>query len=454
MFRFNAQNSERNRQRRCSFGPRFLLGCSALALMSSAPLAQAQISQSLNYSFSASEYDQSLSLDHSVNGIHVGILDFGFSQSTGYSLNTNSLNDYNAGIDINDDQNFFGNINGSLSDSYRTLGGFTDNQFETEWFSVAISASGDLEWSESTFEDEGYLDEDFDPSEYSEEELTAIVWSRSQMFNTNYTLEAGQYTLGRLKVRPLSQGAVSYADFNGTTYEVSGAVGLSLAPAEEDEFEDFFFEESNLSISVPGGAYGGGDGEVVIGVGYGSEGFAQIAALVFKRFDIGNRVSISFDALGSAAYEAEMPFAFDFGSFRVGADFQATDDLSLRASASIEVQDDLSQSYYATSGLSYNGFSNFSPSIRLSGNYRNGSGQISLPIGFSGSFSDNLRYSVDLSPSYSTEDQSMDVSVSGSLSLTGPAISEDGPTSNFSVSGDLDLISGSRSISVSGGLSF
>ena len=122
--------------------------------MSSAPLAQAQISQSLNYSFSASEYDQSLSLDHSVNGIHVGILDFGFSQSTGYSLNTNSLNDYNAGIDINDDQNFFGNINGSLSDSYRTLGGFADNQFETEWFSVAISASGDLEWSESTFEDE------------------------------------------------------------------------------------------------------------------------------------------------------------------------------------------------------------------------------------------------------------------------------------------------------------
>ena len=130
----------------------WLCCCSAFVILGISPEAQGQISQSLSYDFSASTFDSSLNVDHGLRGIELGVLDFSLSQSASYSLNTGLLGDYQVGVDVNDEENFFGNFSGTLGSDVRSIGGFADNRFARDHFSVGVSASGSLEYTKSTDE--------------------------------------------------------------------------------------------------------------------------------------------------------------------------------------------------------------------------------------------------------------------------------------------------------------
>ena len=156
------------------------------AVYGAAP-AQAQIAQSLSYNYSADDFSTSLGVDHSLSGMELRILDFSFNQSTSYDLDTGRLGDYQAGLDVNDEENFFGNVSGVLGAEARSVGAFADNRFARDRFEIGLSASGNLEWNKSTFGDEGLLDPDFDIFEFTDEELDAAVWVRSHFLESAYS---------------------------------------------------------------------------------------------------------------------------------------------------------------------------------------------------------------------------------------------------------------------------
>ena len=454
MNRQNALEIQNQRKTLRSKHGRWVLSCAAFVALGCAQTANAQISQSLGYGYSASGFRHSLSVDHSVSGIEVGILDLGFNHSTGYNLTAGSLNDYDASLDINDDENFFGSLTGVYGETFRSVGGFADNQFETDWLSVALSGSASLEWSQSTFEDQGWEDPDFEPYDYTEEELAAIVWAQSYFADASIQIDGNRFSIGRVKVRPSTEGRLDRSDYNGTSYEGSVGVGFALAPPTEDDEFDFFFEESNLSADVIGGSYGGGDGELVLAAGYDSEGLGRIAALIFKGFSLNDDVDLGFDATGSVQFDNEGSFAFYGSALQITGDFRLTEDIGISSSATIDIDENLNPSYSFSTSLDLNDFRNFSPSIRFSSNYSNGSGGFSIPFGVSTSLSEFLSVSVDVSPSYSTYDKSTDVELSGSVSLQGPSITENGGSTSFSISGSAGVFSGERSVSLSGSMNF
>lgn len=427
---------------------------SVLLALSAACSAHGQISQSLSYTYNASAFDNSINVDHSLSGLELRVLDFSLNQSTSYSLDTGLLGDYQAGLDVNDDQNFFGNVSGTIGAENRSIGAFADNRFAREKFEVGLSANGNVEWTQSTFGDEGFLDPDFDFFDYTEEELDAVVWVRSHFLEAAYALEVNQFSIGRLKVRPRSDGTVGHSDFGGLTYSIAGATGFSIAPKDEDDEFNFFFEESNLSADVPGGGYGAGDGELVIAAGYDSDGLAQLAALIFKRWEPTDQVEFSFDATGSLKYTSEENVSFDSGTVRLGAGFRPGENWTIDNSLTVSVREDLVPSYSFDASLDYSGFLNFSPFVRFSAFYSDGAGDFSLPVGFNATVYDKLLFTADLSPSYSTLDQSYDVDASGSITLLGPAFFEDGLESEFSVSANASLLTGERSMSLSGRVNF
>lgn len=431
-----------------------LLSCAAILAFGCAPVAGAQIDQSLNYDFSAFGPHYSLFLDHSLSSVEVGILDVNFSQSTGYDLTEGKLDDYNVSVDINDEENFFGSLSGVYGSSFRNVSGFADNRFEVSWASIGVSAGASVDWTESTFEDEGWEDPDFDPYDYTEEELSAIVWTQSYSTEGSFQVEGNRYSIGRLKVRPGTQGGVFYSDYSGLEYNGAVGVGLSLAAADEDDEFDLFFEESNLTVNVPGGSYGGGDGELVLGAGYDSNGIGRIAALIFKGFSPSDRVDLSFDAVASAQFGVDQPFAFHSGALRVGADFHPHDRLSINNSAKVEFMEDFTASYYVDSSLGFKGFDVFSPSVRFSASYDYGALTLSLPVGIRAVFSDYLEFSADISPTYQSGDNSTDVTVSGGVTLTGPPLTAEAWDSSFSLSGSAGLFNGDRSVTLSGTVNF
>ena len=416
--------------------------------------AWGQITQSLGYTYSASDFDTSLSVDHSLQGIELSVLDFSFNQSTSYSLDTGLLGSYQGGLDINDEENFFGNLSGVYGADSRSIGAFADNRFASDRFEVGLSASGNLEWGKSTFGDQGFLDPEFDFFEFTDEELDAVVWVRSHFLESAYSLDVNQFSIGRLKVRPQSDGTVGHSDFGGFTYSIAGATGFSIAPKEEDDEFNFFFEESNLSAEVPGGNYGAGDGELVIAAGHDSDGLTKLAALIFKRLEPSDKVEFSIDATGSLKHDSENSVAFDAASFRLGAGFRPNENWTIENAFMVSVIEDFIPLYSFDSSLDFQRFRSFSPYVRFTASYSQGEGEFSLPVGFSSTIYDKLLFEAELSPAYSTFDQSYDIDATGSLTLLGPSFGNEGPESEFAISTSASLLTNELSVSLSGRVNF
>lgn len=429
-------------------------GAVCFAVCVSCP-AWGQITQSLGYTYTASALDTSLSLDHSLQGMELRVLDFSFNQSTSYSLDTGLLGSYQGGLDINDDENFFGNVSGVYGADTRSIGAFVDNRFARDRFEVGLSASGNLEWGKSTFGDEGLLDPDFDILEFTDEELDAVVWVRSHFLESAYSLNVNQFSIGRLKIRPRSDGTVGHSDFGGFAYSIAGATGFSIAPKEEDDDEfNFFLEESNLSAEVPGGDYGAGDGELVIAAGHDSDGLTKLAALIFKRLEPSDKVEFSIDATGSLKHDSENSVAFDAASFRLGAGFRPNENWTIDNAFLVSVTEDFIPLYSLDSSLDFQRFQSFSPYVRFTASYSEGEGEFSLPVGFSSTVYDKLQFAAELSPAYSTADQSYDVDATGSITLLGPSFAKEGPESEFSIATSASLLTNELSVSLSGRVNF
>ena len=432
----------------------WLCCCSAFVILGVSPQAQGQLSQSLSYNFSASTFDSSLNVDHGLRGIELGVLDFSLSQSTSYSLDTGLLGDYQVGVDVNDEENFFGNFSGTLGSDLRSIGGFADNRFARDNFSVGVSASGSLEYTKSTVFDEGLLDPDFDFFDFTDEELEAIVWVPSHFAEGAATLEVNRFSIGRLKVRLKADGTIGHSDFGGLTYSLAAATGFSIGSKDGDDEFDFFFEESNLSANVPGGGYGAGDGELVLAAGYDSDGVAKLAAIIFKGWSPTDKFDLSFDAEGGVQYLSEEGVAFDEGSVRLGAGFRPAENWNIDTSLTVGASEELIPSYSFHASLDYSKFLSFSPFVRFSAFYSEGQGDYSLPVGVNATVYDKLLLSAEVTPSYATFDESFEVRASGNVTLLGPPLLKDGASSEFSLSASAALYSQERSVSVNGRFSF
>jgi hypothetical protein len=423
------------------------------AVYGAAP-AQAQIAQSLSYNYSADAFSTSLGIDHSLSGMELRILDFSFNQSTSYDLDTGRLGDYQAGLDINDEENFFGNVSGVLGAEARSVGAFVDNRFARDRFEIGLSASGNLEWNKSTFGDEGLLDPDFDIFEFTDEELDAAVWVRSHFLESAYSAKVNQFSIGRLKVRPVSDGTIGHSDFGGLTYSIAGATGFSIAPKDGDDEFSFFFEESNLTADVPGGNYGAGDGEVVFAAGHDSDGLTKLAALIFKSFEPSDKVEFTFDATGSLQYRQDQGFGIDSGTVQLGSRFRPTEDISIDAALSAGISEDFIPTYSFEASLDYSRFLSFTPYARFSAFYSDGTGDFSWPIGFDATLYDKLLLSAEILPTYSTFDQSYGVDLSGRLTMIGPSFFDEGLESEFSISANASMITGEHSVTLDGTFNF
>ena len=205
--------------------------------------AQAQINQALGYEFSQNGFEQIIAATHEVSGASLGAIDFAVSQFLRYNLTENGFEGYEANVDLNDDKNLFANLFGTYETDTRGLGGFVENRFAQNSFSVGVSANGNVDWVRSTFGDEGFLDPDFDFTLFTEEELNAVVWVRSHFVEGRLDIEVDPVAVGPLRFRPGLEAGISHSDFLGFGYQGAAAVGLSLVPNEEADGE-FFFEEN------------------------------------------------------------------------------------------------------------------------------------------------------------------------------------------------------------------
>ena len=445
--------SGRQQRKGRSLKARLRAGAVCFAVCVSCP-AQAQITQSLGYTVDASAQDTLLAVDHSLTGIELRVLDFSLTQSTSYNLDTGLLGDYQGGVDINDEENFFGNLSGVYGADTRSIGAFADNRFARDRFEVGLSASGNLEWTKSTFGDEGLLDPDFDFLEFTDEELDAVVWVRSHFLESALTVDVNQFSINRLKIRPQLDGALGHSSFGGLIYSIAGATGFSIAPKEDDDGLSFFFEESNLSAEVPGGSYGAGDGELVIAAGHDSDGLTKLAAVIFKGWNPSDKAQFSIDANASLKHDSENGIGFDAASFQLGAGFQLHEFWSIDNALIVSVSEDFIPTYTFDTSLDFQRFDNFSPYIRLSASYSEGEADFALPFGFSATVYDKLLFDVGLSPTYFMVDQSYDLEAASSVTLLGPSFGKNGPESEFSVGTNASLLTGELSVSLSGRVNF
>lgn len=429
---------------------RWQVSASALALsMGLVAPASGQVSQSLGYDWNASSFETLLAARHTVQGMSAGPISVSFNQSASYSVDQARFREYSAGLDINDDQNFFASLTSTLAPERRGLGGFVDNRFERGAFTLGVSGNGSVDWNRSTFGDEGLFDPDFDFFEHTQEELDAIVWVRAHFAEGSFDLDVKQRKLGRVNLRPGAQARVSRSDFGGLSYSFGGALGLSLNSGEDDEFA-FFFEESNLTAEVLGGSFGAGDGELVLAGGYDGAGQSKFAALFFKRWNPTARMSYTFDANAAMVYRTDEGLSFADGSVRLGANLQLNQDFSLDGSGTVMFVPERSPNYSVSASANFTRFASFAPFIRLSGTYEDGWQSISVPVGFNGDAFGRLQYSGEISPSYSGFDGSTAVMGTAQVTLLGPPLRKDGQNSEFTVSGSADLRGEERSISVSG----
>ena len=424
----------------------------AMAAMMMGGSAQAQINQALGYEFSQNGFEQIIAATHEVSGASLGAIDFAVSQFLRYNLTENGFEGYEANVDLNDDKNLFANLFGTYETDTRGLGGFVENRFAQNGFSVGVSANGNVDWVRSTFGDEGFLDPDFDFTLFTEEELNAVVWVRSLFVEGRLDIEVDPVAAGPLRFRPGLEAGISHSDFLGFGYQGAAAVGLSLVPNEEAD-DEFFFEESNLTFDHAGASFGALDGELVLGAGRDEDGLFKLAALVFKSFDPTDTLSFSLDALGSLDYTAEDGVRYADATLRLGAEFMPNDNWGIEASASVEHARDEVVTYSGDLSVDYTRFARFQPYVQLSGSYSSESQSLSLPVGFNGDIGDKLLVSLEVSPTYSRfaeEEAEYDLEANASLTLLAPPLLDDGLDSEFTITGSGTLVGGERSLSITG----